>query len=295
MATLLRGLVAVEPRDASLVRATEEQCQLLGQWGSFGWWLQGFLGLACFIALVYKRFTDSVRRPWKIWLMDTSKQGIAAIMMHFLNIGLSKAYGELLDTAADPCNWYWVNFTLDCTLGVAIVCGLLRAQKWCYRRAGCEELANVGDYGDPPSWRIWRRQLFDYQLLVVISKILLGTVAFHYRDLLSNTAGRILGPLDDHPRAKLIVVMVVTPMMLNVLALWVADNYLISANQVTEKGTKATSESEEDSGLISFEEWKSKDSEKKKTKSQKSIKTGVQKLAPQVAGFPRIFSQVRPC
>lgn len=260
--TLLRSLVAVEPSDASLVQATEEQCQLLGQWGSFGWWLQGFLGFTCFIALVYKRFTDPVRRPWKIWWMDSSKQGIACCVVHFLNIGLSKAYGELLDTAADPCNWYWVNFTLDCTIGVAIVCLLLRVQIECYRRAGCEELANVGYYGEPPSWRIWRRQLLDYQLLVVIQKILLGTIAFHYRVLFSHAAGQLLGPLDTYPRMKLIVVMVVTPMILNCIALWIADSFLIASNKPTERDRPSASDLEEDNGLVSFEEWKSREPEK---------------------------------
>merc|ERR1712224_970797 len=131
---------------------------------------------------------------------------------------------------ADPCNWYWVNFTLDTTIGVAIVCALLHAQKWCYRKAGCEELANVGDYGEPPRWSLWRRQLFNYQLLVVMQKILLGTVAFHYRVFLTNAASQLLGPLDDHPRTKLIVVMVITPMILNCFALWVSDNFLIAGS-----------------------------------------------------------------
>ena len=36
------------------------QCVLLGKVGSFGWWLQGFLLLVCFLVLIWKRFTEKV-------------------------------------------------------------------------------------------------------------------------------------------------------------------------------------------------------------------------------------------
>lgn len=145
------------------------ECELLGRKGSFSWWLQVFLIGACMTSLVGKRFTDTVRRPWKVWFFDSSKQGVQAAMVHFINIGLSVAFGEFMGTDSDPCNWYWINLTLDCTFGVAIIFLLLRLLQWiyCLKCVGRPELARCGDYGDPPSCRLFLRQLFDYQARMV--------------------------------------------------------------------------------------------------------------------------------
>mmetsp|Transcript_81403 Transcript_81403/g.263647 ORF Transcript_81403/g.263647 Transcript_81403/m.263647 type:complete len:321 (+) Transcript_81403:114-1076(+) len=201
-------------------------CQLLSS--SFGWWLQLILGGVCFISLVGKRFTDSVRRPWKVWFFDTSKQVISAFMVHFVNILLSMAFGEWLSADADPCNWYWINLTLDDTLGVGILFVLLRLLQCAYRTrcVGRPELAMTGEYGDPPDVQIFGRQLLDWQALVFVQKCMLATLVVNFTSAVAAVAEALLGWLDPHPRVKLVVVMVVTPLTMNVFALWVADNFL---------------------------------------------------------------------
>ncbi|CAE8631683.1 unnamed protein product, partial [Polarella glacialis] len=145
------------------------ECELLGEWGSFSWWLQVFLASACLVSLVGKRFTDRVRRPWKVWFFDMAKQGVQAFMTHLLNIVLSTGFVEWLDSDADPCNWYWINMSLDCTLGVGIIFFLLRSLQFTYRMkfVGRPELARCGHYGDPPEFRIFARQLLDWQALTI--------------------------------------------------------------------------------------------------------------------------------
>lgn len=204
------------------------ECELLGRKGSFSWWLQVFLIGACMTSLVGKRFTDTVRRPWKVWFFDSSKQGVQAAMVHFINIGLSVAFGEFMGTDSDPCNWYWINLTLDCTFGVAIIFLLLRLLQWiyCLKCVGRPELARCGDYGDPPSCRLFLRQLFDYQALVLVQKLMLGTLVVTKHKQLASVAELLLGWLDPHPRMKLVAVMVVTPLCLNIFAFWTADNFL---------------------------------------------------------------------
>lgn len=201
-------------------------CQLLAT--SFGWWLQVFLGAACFVTLVGKRFTDKVRRPWKVWFFDTSKQGLSALVIHFVNILLSMAFGAWLDTNSDPCNWYWINLTLDDTLGIGILYILLRLLQRCYRSRCINrpDLALSGEYGDPPSMKVFTRQLLDWQALVVVEKVLLGYFVVSYTDQVASVARALLGWLDPYPEAKLVVVMVVTPLTMNCFALWVADTFL---------------------------------------------------------------------
>mmetsp|Transcript_45165 Transcript_45165/g.82694 ORF Transcript_45165/g.82694 Transcript_45165/m.82694 type:complete len:329 (+) Transcript_45165:6-992(+) len=254
------------------------QCELLGKWGSFGWWLQAFLGLTCLVSLVGKRFTDTVRRPWKVWFFDTSKQFVQACLNHLINIGLSMAFGEWLDSDTDPCNWYCINLTLDCTLGVGLLFLLLRMLQCTYRseRVGRPELARCGEYGDPPDVRIFARQLLDWEGLVIVQKITLTTMVVHLRSELASIADVLLGWLDDYPRVKLVVVMVAAPLILNVFAFWTADSFL-QADPYNPKDRQAREpltpfvvghgdgdspatlqdlEGDESDRLVSFQEWK---------------------------------------
>lgn len=236
---------------------TQLQCELLGEFGSFGWWLQGVLAFCCMLSLVGKRFTDKVRRPWKIWWFDTSKQGVQATLNHSVNIALSKAFGVWLADDTDPCNWYWVNLSLDCTLGVLFLFGLLKILQKVYRSkyVGRPELANCGEYGDPPDFRIFCRQLLDWQALVVVQKAALTLLVVYFREELALAAGLMLGWLSPYPRVKLVVVMVIGPLTLTVFALWAADSFLQAKRPEVEADDPEVSD-DETNKLSSFQEWK---------------------------------------
>mmetsp|Transcript_23045 Transcript_23045/g.43316 ORF Transcript_23045/g.43316 Transcript_23045/m.43316 type:complete len:280 (+) Transcript_23045:114-953(+) len=263
------------------VEASGLECELLGKWGSFGWWLQVFLGTVCLTSLVGKRFTDKVRRPWKVWFFDTAKQGTQALMNHVINIALSMGFGEWLEVDADPCNWYWINMSLDCTLGVAMMFILLRTLQCVYRSKTIArpELARCGHYGEPPDGTIFLRQLLDWQALVLVQKLVLAALVINFRTSLAIFAGAMLGWLDDFPRAKLVVVMVLMPLVLNVFALWTADSFLQASAtdndevQVRESlvaGVPAVvgrdvpalqADEEVEDSIMSFQEWKRKKSQ----------------------------------
>jgi len=232
------------------------------------------LGAVCFVSLVGKRFTDRIRRPWKVWFFDTSKQGFSAFLVHFLNILLSMAFGKWLDSNADPCNWYWINLTLDDTLGVGVQFVLLRMLQ-CFYRTKCigrPELALSGDYGDPPDGNIFARQLLDWQCLVLLQKCVLAVLVVNSTKQLAAIAAFLLGWLDPHPRAKLVVVMVLTPLTMNVFALWMADNFLqgdptnAQAHQSLVLGSSTPSvvgsrspediSGDENDRVVGFQEWK---------------------------------------
>jgi hypothetical protein len=46
------------------------ECELFG-W--FGYLIQGVLATICFLSMIYKRYKEHPRRPWKIFLLDVSK------------------------------------------------------------------------------------------------------------------------------------------------------------------------------------------------------------------------------
>jgi hypothetical protein len=84
----------------------------------YGWVLQGILAGMAFTCLIAKRFFEPpyLRRTWEVWWYDTSKQGIGALLIHFVNIYLAPIF------QGDPCTWYIINFLLDSTVGLLIIC-----------------------------------------------------------------------------------------------------------------------------------------------------------------------------
>eukprot|EP00927_Polykrikos_kofoidii_P059475 TRINITY_DN54625_c0_g1_i1.p1 TRINITY_DN54625_c0_g1~~TRINITY_DN54625_c0_g1_i1.p1 ORF type:complete len:305 (+),score=40.32 TRINITY_DN54625_c0_g1_i1:220-1134(+) len=199
-------------------------CELLST--SFGWHLQVIIGSLCFLSLVGKRFTDRVPRLWKVWLFDTSKQGVSAMVVHFLNM----AIGGLLDVHADACNWYWITLILDDTLGVAMQFLLLRWLQCFYRSKFAKKPAPAqsGEYGDPPDYRTYVRQMLEWQCIIILQKCVFIVSAVRFNVRITTAASALLGWLDALPYAKLTAVMVLTPLTMNVFALWVVDSFLKS-------------------------------------------------------------------
>ncbi|XP_006748029.2 store-operated calcium entry regulator STIMATE-like, partial [Leptonychotes weddellii] len=110
---------------------------------SFGIFLQGLLGVVAFSTLMLKRFREPKheRRPWRIWFLDTSKQAIGMLFIHFANVYLADL------TEEDPCSLYLINFLLDATVGMLLIYVGVRAvsvlvewQQW--------ESLRFGEYGN---------------------------------------------------------------------------------------------------------------------------------------------------
>jgi hypothetical protein len=93
--------------------------------------LQLVLGVTALMSLIYKRQTESPRRPFDVWFMDVSKQGFSSVLVHFWNIGLSIIFANLSSNdnrASDECAFYFINFLLDTFVGVFLVWLLLKVK-----------------------------------------------------------------------------------------------------------------------------------------------------------------------
>jgi len=103
------------------------ECQLLGP---FALLVQGALGVVALLALVWKRYRESPKRPWKIWFFDVSKQVIGSILLHGLNLAMSMVsspvdvVNAVVESAAkaeegpggrkpNPCSFYLLNLGID--------------------------------------------------------------------------------------------------------------------------------------------------------------------------------------
>lgn len=120
----------------------EGECHLLGPFALF---VQGALGAFALLTLVYKRWREESKRPWKIWFFDVSKQVVGSMLTHVLNLAMSmlgsielvnaaknaavKASASANDaakngggggrTTPNPCSFYILNLGIDVSLSNA--------------------------------------------------------------------------------------------------------------------------------------------------------------------------------
>ncbi|CEM22540.1 unnamed protein product [Vitrella brassicaformis CCMP3155] len=210
---------------ASKIYLVSERCELLGRFGSFGWWVQGLLGLISFSSLIIKRQRERVKRSWLVFGLDSSKQAAGALTLHLLNLLFAEGLSGLKrQPHRDPCNWYWVNIMVDTTLGVLVTYLLLQQAR--------KLLHLSGDRGGGPSllssvdWRKWLRQLGLWEAIVVAMKMLMLMLMLAASAPLGWLADSLLSPLDGLPKGKLMVVMVLTPLIMNAFQYWVTDGFI---------------------------------------------------------------------
>jgi O-antigen/teichoic acid export membrane protein len=65
-----------------------QNCKLVGIVGII---IQLALGALSFSVLIFKRWREKPKRPWRIWILDTSKQIISQLFAHFINLTISIA------------------------------------------------------------------------------------------------------------------------------------------------------------------------------------------------------------
>lgn len=185
----------------------------------FGVLIQALLGIVAFSTLMLKRFREpvGVRRPWRIWFYDTSKQAIGSLFIHFANVFLSTF------TKDDPCSLYLMNFLLDATLGMLViwlalklVSRLVEYKQW--------TLLTLGEYGDPPQAAAWLGQCGIYLLIMVLEK---GVVSLVLLIPGWSELQEVLLDYIANPQLELVLVMLIVPFIVNAIMFWVVDSLMM--------------------------------------------------------------------
>lgn len=199
-------------------------CELLD---GFSLLVQAGLGLCSFSSLALKRHQEVPQRKLRIWLFDTSKQAVSAGLLHILNMAFAFVVGRT-HAGSDPCVVYAVNLFVDVVLGTMLSYYMLRAMEHVLlaTAASCccpltlRNCAATGTYGSPPQLRRWAAQMSLWVLVVCMTKLicvcLTSTLPF-----LQPVGAFVLSPLALHPRAELVVVMLVVPLLFNIVQLWI--------------------------------------------------------------------------
>mmetsp|Transcript_47218 Transcript_47218/g.95150 ORF Transcript_47218/g.95150 Transcript_47218/m.95150 type:complete len:236 (+) Transcript_47218:105-812(+) len=200
-----------------------KHCKLLG--GTLAYTIQFLLGISAVGSLVYKRHVERPQRPWKIWSFDVGKQLVGGFFVHFANIGVS----SVLETSGgDQCAWYFLNFLVDCTFGVAIVYAVHESvvQSAVHVFSSNSALARIGFYGDPPNLKIWFKQMGVYLFSLIVNKALVFSLFYVSLSTYEAFGNWLFGPLQSRPQAELIVVMVLCPWFLTTIQFLIFDAIL---------------------------------------------------------------------
>jgi len=223
------------------------QCELIS--GTFALMLQGFLGCTALSSLVVKRHLEKPKRELEIFMMDIAKQAVGAGFVHFANIFVSIALTKSQEIKGDKCAMYFMNFFIDCTVGVAVVYWLqygMRAMwmKICGEGSSVEKIGYYGA-GDKEDQRlerywIWAKQSSIFLAALAINKFFVAAwLKFMYMQF--NQLGNIIfGPVQPYPNVELVIVMVACPCFLTMLQMWLFDHFLkdhsIKANPLLASG-----------------------------------------------------------
>lgn len=208
-----------------------EECKLLS--GDFAALLQVLLGLIALSVLVVKRLREVPRRPLMVWAFDASKQMVGATFAHVANLLIAillysyqQEIREKDDEAVDQCALYFVNFTLDTTLGVFLNYVLLSAVVLVALRFGWSSLKTPGDYGTPVRVRTWLLQVFSWTVVIFSCKFLIAALIVAFQKPLGALAVLLFKPLEKYPDVELALVMIACPCLMNALQFWIQDNFL---------------------------------------------------------------------
>lgn len=211
--------------------------------------IQLILASVCVATLIVKRNLEVPQREWNVWFFDFLKQGIGSSFGHITNLLISSriAYSE---HEIDECQWYFVVYVTDSTLGT--LCNLLLlviAEKVArnFHSETAKALKNCGDYGDPPTCSTFSTQLALWIAIVIVSKVLVIGVLILLEIPLNDLVGTIFDHFEGFRRLELIFVMVVVPFVLNILQFWVQDTFL---KKTEEKNYMALYSSDSSNSLL---------------------------------------------
>lgn len=197
----------------------------------FGLLVQTILGVAAFASLLIKRNCEPFfqRRPWLIWVFDTSKQAIGTFAVHIINIVIARLPSG---HNADPCFWYMFNYLLDSTLGLVMMYVGIRLIALLGRRFGWLHL-RLGDYGKIQRLRAWLCQCLLYVALMVFEKLIMFLVMFFV--IMEYFPFEWLANLSIDPRVEVSLAMFVVPFIVNVIWFWLIDNMLMRQRRSNEE------------------------------------------------------------
>lgn len=223
----------------------------------FGLFVQGVLGTVALSFLVLKRFREPIesRRSWPVWILDTSKQVIGMLFVHFANVAwASYVSGKFV---GDACSLYLLSFLFDSSLGLAVIFISLQLVdlantklNWWMLRVGTYDKGGKDVSINAKSLRPWAIQTFIFLSISVYEKFLITLI------LTLPVFKRIKIQWFNwihQPKVELFITMFMFPTLINIFIFWITDNLLMRHEVQKHKVLLSTDEDSSDQELLEDE------------------------------------------
>lgn len=179
------------------------------------------------------RRSNQEQRAWRDFFVDNSKQVLGFGLLHILNISGAELINDRLEFG-DECQLYWLEIVTGTTFGTLIAYLFLRLFTIALRFGLGESLARdfrCGDYSDVSmmtdfSKLRYAKQLSLWLCVVLLAKLLNQLLIVLFAGPLRMFAAMVFAPLVMDPASKQVIVMLVTPALLNPFQFWITDSYL---------------------------------------------------------------------
>lgn len=200
--------------------ASTRHCELLGPVAVV---VQLLMGVVVLGSLVYKRYKETPQRPWRVWMMDVSKQLQGQMLVHLLNVVFSSN-----TKTRNPCALYILNVLLDTTLGVGIIYVVMHLSQ--YVLSDVFELSGFesGNYRGNSTWErwsAWLRQLLVYLFSICVMKLVVVLLIDHV-SFLKQFGAWLLDLFGMNRSLQVIFSMAIFPLAMNTLQFWMIDSML---------------------------------------------------------------------
>mmetsp|Transcript_7006 Transcript_7006/g.18849 ORF Transcript_7006/g.18849 Transcript_7006/m.18849 type:complete len:226 (-) Transcript_7006:70-747(-) len=218
-------------------------CKLLP--GLFGVAVQCLLFLMSISVLAYKKKTEEWRmgaagRDWPTFITDSSKQLMGAGWVHVVNLTCASLLGAKFE--GDGCDWYWINIMIDTTIGVGIEYMILYVLTEALEASALleEGTFRTGEYVDAGgkfSYVRYSAQLAVWLACVTGMKVIVMTFMFLFHGPLQKVADTFLDLFEKGgPQMQLVVVMLLTPCLMNAFQFWLTDNFIKKRSKAVAEG-----------------------------------------------------------
>ncbi|KAK4548931.1 hypothetical protein LTR36_008704 [Oleoguttula mirabilis] len=233
----------------------QAECRLLGP---FALLVQAALGGVAILSLVWKRYRETPKRPWKIFFFDVSKQVVGSMLTHVLNLAMSMfstnmdvlaavAKAGLEDAKNDPegrmpnpCSYYLLNLGIDTTIGIPVLYILLKILHALFlasRLITPPESIKSGHYGHPPRYTWWIKQSLIYFIGLFGMKLFVFFL-FSAMPWLPWIGDWALRWTNGNEALEVTFAMFIFPLGMNAIQYWIIDSFIMEKNGGGEEGDK---------------------------------------------------------
>jgi hypothetical protein len=208
----------------TILEEEDGSCKLVD---TFAIIIQTLMATLALCSLLYKRYIEKPRRRWRVWIMDTSKQAISAMLIHFVNIFLSYFSTFLPHTgqkSQNPCVWYFLNLLMDTTIGVYFLYLFLLKIHAVAKHFGIIEI-EMGFYGEPPKIYSWIKQLVLFLVSWVCVKATV-IILLTFIPIFGVITEWIFSFFNGHTKMQVVFVMFIFPLIMNIVQAWLIDKVI---------------------------------------------------------------------